>query len=213
MDWLLAKAKFVNDGGGTSEIMLPDQEENMDEAFYRQLETASKSQGLLLEEQKQSREFLRSLEDNFVLQVAQDSTRNGVLLTFILTHMEGLVGDVKVGGSLGCSDHETVEFSIRLWRSGDMLDWKKASVTLVFKKGKKEDAENYQPVSLTSFPRKLMECLSLEAISTHMDGKENVKGEIPPKVNSPACRMKTGGLPKNPDVNTAQISGHSEMFE
>lgn len=32
-------------------------------------------------------------------------------LTFIQTNREGVAGDVKVGSSLGCSDHETVKLS------------------------------------------------------------------------------------------------------
>ncbi|XP_064357031.1 paired box protein Pax-5-like [Dromaius novaehollandiae] len=44
-------------------------------------------------------------------------------------------------------------------------DWKKANVTPVFKKGKKE---NYMLVSLTSIPGEVMEQLILEAISKHM---------------------------------------------
>ncbi|GAB0206749.1 hypothetical protein GRJ2_003140500 [Grus japonensis] len=34
------------------------------------------------------------------------------MLDLILTNKEGLVGDVKIKGSLGCSDHEMVEFKI-----------------------------------------------------------------------------------------------------
>ncbi|GAB0188220.1 hypothetical protein GRJ2_001287300 [Grus japonensis] len=34
------------------------------------------------------------------------------MLDLILTNKEGLVGDVKLKGSLGCSDHEMVEFRI-----------------------------------------------------------------------------------------------------
>lgn len=33
-------------------------------------------------------------------------------MDLILANKEELVGDVKVGGSLGCSDHEVVEFKI-----------------------------------------------------------------------------------------------------
>ncbi|PKU39021.1 rna-directed dna polymerase from mobile element hypothetical protein [Limosa lapponica baueri] len=36
-------------------------------------------------------------------------------------------------------------------------DWRKANVTPVFKKGKKDDPGNYRPVSLTSIPGKTME--------------------------------------------------------
>lgn len=42
----------------------------------------------------------------------KDPTRNGVSLNFILTNTEGLVGDVNIGGILGCSDREVVKISI-----------------------------------------------------------------------------------------------------
>ena len=43
--------------------------------------------------------------------------------------------------------------SERSWRTGEVPeDWRKASVTPVFKKGKKEDPGNYRPVSLNSIP-------------------------------------------------------------
>lgn len=38
--------------------------------------------------------------------------RRGVLLNLILTTKAGPVGDVKVKGSHGCSDHEMVDFRI-----------------------------------------------------------------------------------------------------
>lgn len=74
---------------------LPEQEEEVDEAFYRQLEAASQFQALVLvgdlnypnvfcrnntEKDKQSRRFLESIDDNFLSQVVEDPTRNGVLL-------------------------------------------------------------------------------------------------------------------------------------
>ncbi|GAB0178644.1 mitochondrial enolase superfamily member 1 [Grus japonensis] len=44
------------------------------------------------------------------------------------------------------------------WKAREVLeDWRKANVTPVFKKGKKEDPGNYRPVSLTSIPGKVME--------------------------------------------------------
>lgn len=38
--------------------------------------------------------------------------RTVVLLDLVLANKEGLVGEVKAGNSLGCSDHEEVEFRI-----------------------------------------------------------------------------------------------------
>ena len=43
-------------------------------------------------------------------------------------------------------------------------DWRKAIVTPVFIKGKKEDPGNYRPVNLTSIPGKMMEQLMLDII-------------------------------------------------
>ncbi|GAB0206541.1 mitochondrial enolase superfamily member 1 [Grus japonensis] len=63
-------------------------------------------------ERKQSRKFLECVDDNFLLQVIEESMRRGALLDLILTNKEGLVGDVKLKGSLGCSDHKMVDFRI-----------------------------------------------------------------------------------------------------
>ncbi|KFQ31543.1 hypothetical protein N331_02291, partial [Merops nubicus] len=58
-------------------------------------------------------------------------------------------------------------------RTGEVPeDWRKANVTPVFRKGKREDPGNYRPVSLTSIPGKVMEQLLLEAISRHMEKKK-----------------------------------------
>ncbi|GAB0207157.1 hypothetical protein GRJ2_003181300 [Grus japonensis] len=105
----------------------PDREDRADEALYRQIGAASRSQALVLmgdfnhpdicwrdnaAEHKQSRKFLECVDDNFLLQVIEEPTRRGAMLDLILTNKEGLVGDVKLKGSLGCSDHEMVEFRI-----------------------------------------------------------------------------------------------------
>jgi len=95
------------------------------QAFYKQLQAASQSQVLVLMEDSnhpeiswedhtarhlQSSRFLQSIDDNFLMQVVEEPTRKGALLGLILTNMEGLVENVKVGGRVGCSDHEIVEF-------------------------------------------------------------------------------------------------------
>jgi len=105
----------------------PDQDEEVDEAFYRQLKVASQSQALVLmgdinhpdiswedhaARHTQSGRFLQSIEGNFLMQMVEESTRRGALLDLVLTNKEGLVEDVKVGGSLGSSDHETSESCI-----------------------------------------------------------------------------------------------------
>lgn len=52
-------------------------------------------------EHKQSRMFLECIDDNFLLQVTEETKRRGVKLDFILTDKEGLTGIVKLKGSLG----------------------------------------------------------------------------------------------------------------
>lgn len=101
----------------------PDQQEEMDEVLWRQLEAASKSQEVVFvgdfnypemcwrsctAKHKQSRRSLESLDHNLLSQAVEVSSRNSVL-DLTLRNREGLVGDVKAGGSL---DHENGEFSV-----------------------------------------------------------------------------------------------------
>jgi len=61
----------------------------------------------------------------------------------------------------------------RSWRTGEVpKDWRKATVTPIFKKGKKEDPGNYRPVNLTSIPGKVTEQLILEAIMKQVEEKK-----------------------------------------
>lgn len=50
--------------------------------------------------------------------------------------------------------------------------WRKANVSPVFKKCKKEDPGSYRTVRLTSVTGKMMGHLILEAVSLHMDAKK-----------------------------------------
>ena len=105
----------------------PNQDEETDELFYKQLGEASRSLALVLvgdfnlpdvcwkyntAERKQSRRFLECVADNFLTQLVSEPTREGNPLDLLIVNREGLVGDVMVGGRLGHSNHERIEFSI-----------------------------------------------------------------------------------------------------
>ncbi|KAK4810454.1 LOW QUALITY PROTEIN: hypothetical protein QYF61_004234 [Mycteria americana] len=105
----------------------PDQGEEVDEEFFLQLQEASHSQALILlgdvnhpdicwksgtANCKQSRKLLECVQDNFLVQVMESPTRGEALLDLLLAKVEELTGEVKIGGSLGCSDRALVEFSI-----------------------------------------------------------------------------------------------------
>lgn len=70
----------------------------------------------------QPRRILESIGGNCLTQVVEAPTRNGVFLNLSLKNREGLVGDVKVGGSFGCSGHEIVKFSIEQEAAGQQVN-------------------------------------------------------------------------------------------
>ncbi|KFQ00489.1 hypothetical protein N329_04168, partial [Haliaeetus albicilla] len=48
------------------------------------------------------------------------------------------------------------------------VDWRLARVMSIYKKGWKEDPGNYRPVGLTSVPGKVMEQITLGAVTQHV---------------------------------------------
>ncbi|GAB0179451.1 mitochondrial enolase superfamily member 1 [Grus japonensis] len=55
------------------------------------------------------------------------------------------------------------------------VDWRLANVTLIYKKGWKEDARNYRPFILTSVPGKVVEQIILSAIMRHVQDNQVIR--------------------------------------
>lgn len=50
------------------------------------------------------------MKDNLLAWVVEELTGRSVLLRLVLINKQGLVGNAKIGGSRGFSDHKIVEF-------------------------------------------------------------------------------------------------------
>jgi hypothetical protein len=60
--------------------------------------------------------------------------------------------------------------------SGDVPeDWRRANVTLIYKKGMKSDPANYRPVSLTSICCKMLESMVRDSIVDHMKANDLIE--------------------------------------
>ena len=57
------------------------------------------------------------LGDKYVIQALDAPKREGASLSLLITKEKELAKDVVVNGSLGCCDHETVEFNV--WRKAE----------------------------------------------------------------------------------------------
>jgi len=92
-----------------------NQDEEVDEVFYKRLAEVSQSLALVLvgdfnlpvicwkyntAERKQSRRFLECVEENILRQLVSEPARAGASLDLLFTNREGLVGDVVVRGCL-----------------------------------------------------------------------------------------------------------------
>ena len=68
--------------------------------------------------------FLLCTDDTFLMQMVDEPTRRETLMDLILTNKECLVEVVKFESSIGCSNHEMVEF--RILRAGRRVKGKPA---------------------------------------------------------------------------------------
>lgn len=107
--------------GAPSCYALPNQDEGDGEIFSQQVGEDSRELDLDLRgdldlagicwkyktaRRKQSGRFLECMEENFLMQLQREPSREGALLGLFLVNSGGLVGDVKAGGYLGPSDQE-----------------------------------------------------------------------------------------------------------
>ncbi|XP_074436717.1 interferon gamma receptor 1 isoform X2 [Larus michahellis] len=61
---------------------------------------------------RQSRTLVECMEGNNLSQVIDNPIRGAVILDLMVTNVSELIGDINIGGSLGCSDHALVEFAV-----------------------------------------------------------------------------------------------------
>jgi len=79
-----------------------------------------------------SRRLQHCREDNFLSQVIDSPTRRDVILDLLVINADEVIGDIKIGGSLACSDHTLVEFAVLR----DKCQVKNKIRTLNFRKAK-----------------------------------------------------------------------------
>ena len=105
----------------------PNQDEKVDKTLYRQLGEISRSLPIVpmgdlnfpniywiynTADRKQSQRFPECVGDNFLTQLVKEPVRGSKILDLLFVNREGLAGNVKIGGYLGHSDHEILDFSI-----------------------------------------------------------------------------------------------------
>ncbi|PKU47054.1 nedd4-binding protein 2-like 2 [Limosa lapponica baueri] len=81
---------------------------------------------------RQSRRLLECIGDNFLSEVIDSPTRRDMILDLMVTNSSEQIGDIKIRGSLGCSDHALVEFTVLR----DMSQARSKVRTLNFRKTK-----------------------------------------------------------------------------
>ena len=65
-----------------------------------------------MESCRKPRRHLGWIENNFLRQIIDSPTREDAILDLMLIKASELIGDIKTGGSLGCSNHVLVELAV-----------------------------------------------------------------------------------------------------
>ncbi|PKU27193.1 nedd4-binding protein 2-like 2 [Limosa lapponica baueri] len=71
-----------------------------------------KELGAIPNHTRQSRRLLECIKDNILSQVIDSPISREMILDLMVTNASELIGDVKIGGSLGCGDRALVEFTV-----------------------------------------------------------------------------------------------------
>ena len=66
---------------------------------------------------RQCRRFLECIE-NFLSQIIDSPKRREAMMDLLVTNVSELISEVKIQGTLACSDHALVEFSPERYGSG-----------------------------------------------------------------------------------------------
>jgi len=108
-------------------LSCPDQGEPINKAFLLQLQQALRLQALILLGDfnhpniswkssmvscGKSRNLLECIEDTFLSQAINSTTRGDVIQDLLVTNKDELIGDTKTENGLGCSDHALVEITV-----------------------------------------------------------------------------------------------------
>ena len=95
--------------------------------------------------------------------------------------------------------------------------WKQAHVTPIYKKGKRSDPKNYQPVSLTSLTCKTMEHILVSQIMKHLESNNILIQKQHGFRSQHSCKaqlfLTTNDLPKEIDDKVQAILDFSKAFD